>query len=49
LLPDSHQELAILLKAFLLDRAVSEIGYELDSRPDWLWVPIRGILQLMEG
>jgi maltose alpha-D-glucosyltransferase/alpha-amylase len=49
LVPDSHQELAILLEVFLMDRAVSEIGYELDSRPDWLWVPIRGILQLIEG
>jgi maltose alpha-D-glucosyltransferase/alpha-amylase len=49
LLPDSQRELAILLNAYLLDRAVSEIGYELDNRPDWVRVPIRGILHLTEG
>jgi len=48
LLPEAHRELATLLNAYLLDKAIYEIGYELDNRPDWLRVPIRGILQLME-
>jgi len=48
LLPDGERELAILLNAYLLDKAISEITYELDGRPDWLRVPIRAILRMME-
>jgi maltose alpha-D-glucosyltransferase/alpha-amylase len=48
LLPEANREFATLLNAYLLDKAIYEIGYELDNRPDWLRVPIRGILQLME-
>ncbi|MDD4860172.1 MAG: maltose alpha-D-glucosyltransferase, partial [Dehalococcoidales bacterium] len=48
LLPDDTEQLKINLDAFLLDKAVYEIGYELDNRPDWLRVPLQGILQLME-
>jgi maltose alpha-D-glucosyltransferase/alpha-amylase len=48
LLPEAHRELATLLNAYLLEKAIYEIGYELNNRPDWLRVPLRGILQLME-
>jgi maltose alpha-D-glucosyltransferase/alpha-amylase len=48
LIPQSREELEIMLKAFLLDKAVYEIGYELNNRPQWVWIPIRGIRQLLE-
>ena len=48
LLPEDSEQLKILLDAFLLERAVYEIGYELNNRPDWLKVPLQGVLQLME-
>ena len=32
-----------------LAKAVYEVGYELDNRPDWVQVPLRGILELMES
>jgi len=49
LLPEDPGQLRILLDAFLLDKALYEIGYELNNRPDWVSVPIQGILQLMEA
>jgi maltose alpha-D-glucosyltransferase/alpha-amylase len=49
LLPDNPEQLKILLDAFLLDKALYEVGYELNNRPDWVRVPIQGILQLMEA
>jgi maltose alpha-D-glucosyltransferase/alpha-amylase len=49
LLPEDTGQLKILLDAFLLERAVYEIGYELNNRPDWLKVPIEGVLQLTEA
>ncbi|MFC2042518.1 alpha-amylase, partial [Chloroflexota bacterium] len=49
LLPSDHDQLRILLDAFLLDKALYEIGYELNNRPDWLRVPLQGLLQLLEA
>jgi predicted trehalose synthase len=37
-----------MLYAFLLDKALYELRYELNNRPDWVHIPLRGILQLME-
>jgi maltose alpha-D-glucosyltransferase/alpha-amylase len=49
LLPDDPEQLRILLDAYLLEKAVYEIGYELNNRPDWLNVPLQGILQLLKA
>ena len=48
LLPDDPEHLRVLLDAYLLEKAIYEIGYELDNRPDWLQVPLQGILQLID-
>lgn len=47
-LPRTPQETQILLQAFLLEKAVYELGYELNNRPDWLEIPVKGIEQLLE-
>ncbi|MDH3212733.1 MAG: maltose alpha-D-glucosyltransferase [Myxococcales bacterium] len=47
LVPGGHDELAPLLRLLLLDKAVYELGYELNNRPAWVRVPIRGILDLI--
>jgi len=49
LLPENPEHLRILLDAYILEKAIYEIGYELNNRPDWLKVPLQGILQLMEA
>ncbi len=49
LLPAGQKETATLLNALLLARALSEIATELDSHPDWVSVPIRAILRMLEG
>lgn len=48
LLPEDSGQLKILLNSFLLEKAVYEIGYELNNRPGWLKIPLQGVLQLME-
>ena len=48
-LPETNQELKILLEANLMNKALYELGYELNNRPAWLRIPLQGILQLMEG
>ena len=36
-----------LLDIFLLEKAVYELGYELTNRPDWVGIPIEGVLDLL--
>ncbi len=43
-IPEDKSEIANLLSLYLLEKAVYEIGYEIDNRPDWLAIPIKGIL-----
>ena len=47
--PREREELEIMLNAYLLEKAVYELGYELDNRPEWVIIPLRGIRHLMEG
>lgn len=47
-LPANRDELNILLNTYLLEKALYELGYELNNRPDWVRIPITGILQLLQ-
>ena len=42
-------EASMLLELFVLDKAFYELGYELDSRPDWVEIPLSGLARLLEG
>jgi maltose alpha-D-glucosyltransferase / alpha-amylase len=48
LLPADAAQCAALLDGFLLAKAFYELVYELNNRPDWVRIPLRGILALME-
>ena len=48
-LPADDAEWATLLRAFMLEKACYELAYELNNRPGWVRIPIRGILQLLGG
>jgi len=41
------EEFAQLLDAFVLDKAVYELAYELNNRPDWVRIPLLGISKLL--
>ncbi len=47
ILPDDDKTFCAMIDAYLLDKAVYELGYELTKRPDWLRVPILGIFDLL--
>jgi maltose alpha-D-glucosyltransferase/alpha-amylase len=46
-LPAKQSDLDPLLTAYLLDKAVYEVGYELNHRPDWVIIPVRGIKHIL--
>jgi maltokinase len=49
LLPSGEQSIQRLLMVFELQKAVYELRYELGSRPDWVSIPVAGILRLLES
>jgi maltose alpha-D-glucosyltransferase/alpha-amylase len=45
--PKTLDEQERLLRAFLLSKAMYELLYELNNRPDWVMIPLRGIVQIL--
>jgi trehalose synthase-fused probable maltokinase len=48
LLPAGQAATDKLLQIFELEKAVYELRYELNNRPDWVGIPVRGIRRLLE-
>jgi len=47
LLPTGQRAIESLLGIFELEKAVYELRYELDNRPDWVGIPVAGIERLL--
>jgi maltose alpha-D-glucosyltransferase/alpha-amylase len=47
LVPRAREELARLLEVLLLEKNVYELGYELNNRPQWVRIPLAGILRAL--
>jgi maltose alpha-D-glucosyltransferase/alpha-amylase len=45
--PQSQEDLELQLTTMLLEKALYELRYELNTRPDWVRIPLRGILDLV--
>jgi len=43
----SRGELNFLLQLHLLEKAVYELGYELNGRPEWIRIPLKGIQHVL--
>jgi maltose alpha-D-glucosyltransferase/alpha-amylase len=48
-LPKNRSELQSLLELHLLEKAVYELGYELNNRPGWVGIPVEGIGKLLSS
>ncbi len=48
LLPSGSSAIERLLTVYELEKAVYELRYELDNRPDWVRIPVAGIQRLIE-
>lgn len=43
------REIDFLLRYHLFEKAIYELGYELNSRPDWVIIPLKGIIQILKN
>ena len=46
LIEDNPTEAQLLLNAYLLEKALYELLYELNNRPAWVRIPLAGLLAL---
>jgi maltose alpha-D-glucosyltransferase/alpha-amylase len=46
-LPRTQEQTDTLLNAYVLHQALYELAYELNNRPQWLKIPLQGILELL--
>jgi len=49
LLPSGEAPVANLLSIYELEKAIYELQYELNNRPDWVAIPVAGIRRLLES
>jgi maltose alpha-D-glucosyltransferase/alpha-amylase len=48
LIPKSEADTELLLTVFLLEKAIYELTYELNNRPDWSAIPLTAIKQILD-
>jgi trehalose synthase-fused probable maltokinase len=48
-LPAAASDRDALLRAFVLEKALYEVDYEMNNRPAWLPIPLRGILRAVKN
>ena len=48
-LTSARAEMKGLLELFVLEKAVYELKYEVDNRPDWVRIPLIGLLNILAG
>jgi malto-oligosyltrehalose trehalohydrolase/4-alpha-glucanotransferase len=46
--PEDRAEADRVVRFFMLEKALYEISYELANRPDWLAIPLRGLVSLLD-
>jgi len=48
LIPEDVKEQHLLLRAYLMDKAIYELNYELNNRPEWVGIALKGLSRLLE-
>ena len=48
-LPARRPAVSSLISLFEIEKVFYELKYELNNRPDWVWIPLRGIARLTEA
>jgi maltose alpha-D-glucosyltransferase/alpha-amylase len=46
-IPEAKEDTHTMMTTFLLEKAIYELSYEMNNRPDWVVIPLRGIKELV--
>ncbi len=49
ILPPDRGKLGVLLDTYSIEKALYEVGYELQNRPEWIRVPLDGIERILDA
>jgi maltose alpha-D-glucosyltransferase/alpha-amylase len=49
LLPADLADAELVLRSWVLEKALYEVRYELNSRPDWVDIPLRAVLAILDA
>ncbi|HEX6221798.1 MAG TPA: maltose alpha-D-glucosyltransferase [Acidimicrobiia bacterium] len=49
IVPDEPRHFRLLLDALIVEKAAYELEYEVNNRPDWVSIPLHGILSVLES
>jgi maltose alpha-D-glucosyltransferase/alpha-amylase len=47
-MPKTQEEIRLALETYTLEKAIYEVAYELNNRPDWVEIPIMSILEILQ-
>ena len=48
-LPRARAHADVLLELFEMEKLFYELSYELNNRPSWVWIPLRGIVTMLRA
>jgi len=48
-IPPDPEALGVLLDVHLLEKVTYEVCYELNNRPEWVFLPVRGIMKMLKA
>jgi maltose alpha-D-glucosyltransferase/alpha-amylase len=48
-LPGDRSAADAVIRFFMLEKALYEVAYELANRPDWVAIPLRGVIALLDA
>ena len=48
IVPADAKQREHLMRGYLMNKAIYELNYELNNRPEWAGIPLRGILKILE-
>ncbi len=49
IVPEDAKQREHLMRGYLMNKAIYELNYELNNRPEWAGIPLRGILKILES
>ena len=47
-MPEDPKDFRILMQTFLLEKSLIELNYEIENRPEWIIIPLRGIKAVLK-